>query len=150
MYLIWLNLQGPRRIIGLFCDHPPNVIVPLPDYRSNTAFVSVLQCTAPMSQPMSQPAPQQAPHPAPQQPPQPITQRQEIINNTETLGQPEVPPNPLPFPANTLRSSSPKLDPSELYLKSKAMLDSKRTCAGEVFSPSKIIDHRLATNYILF
>uniref|UniRef100_A0A8C4E9I6 Membrane-associated guanylate kinase, WW and PDZ domain-containing protein 3 n=1 Tax=Dicentrarchus labrax TaxID=13489 RepID=A0A8C4E9I6_DICLA len=36
-----------------------------------------------------------------------------------------VPPNPLPFPANTLRSSSPKPDASELYLKSKAMLDSK-------------------------
>uniref|UniRef100_A0A8C4EBK0 Membrane-associated guanylate kinase, WW and PDZ domain-containing protein 3 n=1 Tax=Dicentrarchus labrax TaxID=13489 RepID=A0A8C4EBK0_DICLA len=59
----------------------------------------------------------------------PITQpqRQEMISSTETLGpQPcEVPPNPLPFPANTLRSSSPKPDASELYLKSKAMLDSK-------------------------
>uniref|UniRef100_A0A7N6C2C4 Membrane-associated guanylate kinase, WW and PDZ domain-containing protein 3 n=1 Tax=Anabas testudineus TaxID=64144 RepID=A0A7N6C2C4_ANATE len=41
------------------------------------------------------------------------------------LGQPEIPPNPIPFPANTLRSSSPKPDPSELYLKSKAILDSK-------------------------
>uniref|UniRef100_A0A665V0Y0 Membrane-associated guanylate kinase, WW and PDZ domain-containing protein 1 n=1 Tax=Echeneis naucrates TaxID=173247 RepID=A0A665V0Y0_ECHNA len=59
--------------------------------------------------------------------PQPITQaqRQEMINSTETLSQPEIPPNPLSFPANTLRSSSPKPDASELYLKSKAMLDSK-------------------------
>lgn len=77
---------------------------------------------------MPQPAPQQAPHPAPQQVPQPVLQRQEIINNAEILGQPEIPPNPIPFPANTLRSSSPKPDPSELYLKSKAILDSKRTC----------------------
>uniref|UniRef100_A0A7N6AV95 Membrane-associated guanylate kinase, WW and PDZ domain-containing protein 3 n=1 Tax=Anabas testudineus TaxID=64144 RepID=A0A7N6AV95_ANATE len=57
--------------------------------------------------------------------PQPVLQRQEIINNAEILGQPEIPPNPIPFPANTLRSSSPKPDPSELYLKSKAILDSK-------------------------
>ncbi|XP_051282245.1 membrane-associated guanylate kinase, WW and PDZ domain-containing protein 3a isoform X1 [Dicentrarchus labrax] len=94
---------------------------------------SLKPCTAPMSQPISQPTPQQTPHPVPQQLPhpcsQPITQpqRQEMISSTETLGpQPcEVPPNPLPFPANTLRSSSPKPDASELYLKSKAMLDSK-------------------------
>uniref|UniRef100_A0A7N8YLE1 Membrane-associated guanylate kinase, WW and PDZ domain-containing protein 3 n=1 Tax=Mastacembelus armatus TaxID=205130 RepID=A0A7N8YLE1_9TELE len=64
-------------------------------------------------------------HPIPQQQPQPLTQRQEIINNTETLGQPEVPSNPLSFSTNTLRSSSPKPDASELYLKSKALLDSK-------------------------
>ncbi|KAG7472092.1 hypothetical protein MATL_G00104940 [Megalops atlanticus] len=32
---------------------------------------------------------------------------------------------PLPFPPNIVRSSSPKLDPSELYLKSKALLESK-------------------------
>uniref|UniRef100_A0A665V0W4 Membrane-associated guanylate kinase, WW and PDZ domain-containing protein 3 n=1 Tax=Echeneis naucrates TaxID=173247 RepID=A0A665V0W4_ECHNA len=77
--------------------------------------------------PIAQPAPQQAAHPAPQHLPQPITQaqRQEMINSTETLSQPEIPPNPLSFPANTLRSSSPKPDASELYLKSKAMLDSK-------------------------
>lgn len=88
-----------------------------------------------MSQTISQPAPQQAPHPAPQQAPhpspQPVAQphRLEVIGSTETLGQPvEVAPNPLPFPANTLRSSSPKPDASELYLKSKAILDSKRKC----------------------
>lgn len=87
-----------------------------------------------MSQAVSQPAPQQAPHPVPQQLPhpcsQPVTQpqRQDMIDNAETLGQPEVPPNPLPFHSNTLRSSSPKPDASELYLKSKALLDSKRKC----------------------
>ncbi|XP_023271433.1 membrane-associated guanylate kinase, WW and PDZ domain-containing protein 3 isoform X1 [Seriola lalandi dorsalis] len=88
---------------------------------------SLKPCTAPISQP----APQQASHPAPQQLPHPCSQpiaqpqRQEIINSTEALSQPEMPPNPLSFPANTLRSSSPKPDASELYLKSKAMLDSK-------------------------
>ncbi|XP_018539922.1 membrane-associated guanylate kinase, WW and PDZ domain-containing protein 3a isoform X2 [Lates calcarifer] len=92
---------------------------------------SLKPCTAPMSQPMSQPTPQQASHPVPQQlshpSSQPIMQPQwqEIISSTETLSQPEIPPNPLSFPTNTLRSSSPKLDASELYLKSKAMLDSK-------------------------
>lgn len=96
------------------------------------ALVSLLQCTAPMSQALSQPTPQQAPHPVPQQLPhpssQPVTQRQEMMSSTETIGQSsgEAAPNPLPFPANTLRSSSPKPDASELYLKSKAMLDSKR------------------------
>lgn len=93
----------------------------------------MLQCTAPMSQTISQPAPQQTPHPMPQQLahacPQPVAQqqRQEMIDSPEMLGQPaDVAPNPLPFPVNTLRSSSPKPDASELYLKSKAMLDSKR------------------------
>ncbi|XP_033484133.2 membrane-associated guanylate kinase, WW and PDZ domain-containing protein 3a isoform X1 [Epinephelus lanceolatus] len=92
---------------------------------------SLKPCTAPMSQAITQPTPQPAPHPTPQQLPhplsQPITQpqRQEMINSTEALGQPDVAPNPLPFPTNTLRSSSPKPDASELYLKSKALLDSK-------------------------
>uniref|UniRef100_A0AAQ6AIX5 Membrane-associated guanylate kinase, WW and PDZ domain-containing protein 3 n=1 Tax=Amphiprion ocellaris TaxID=80972 RepID=A0AAQ6AIX5_AMPOC len=52
-------------------------------------------------------------------------QRQEMISSTETLSQPEMQPSPLSFPANTLRSSSPKPDASELYLKSRAILDSK-------------------------
>ncbi|XP_042347232.1 LOW QUALITY PROTEIN: membrane-associated guanylate kinase, WW and PDZ domain-containing protein 3a [Plectropomus leopardus] len=88
---------------------------------------SLKPCTAPISQP----TPQQAPHPAPQQMPHPISQpitqpqRQEVINSTEALGQPEVAPNPLPYHTNTLRSSSPKPDASELYLKSRALLESK-------------------------
>ncbi|XP_074537246.1 membrane-associated guanylate kinase, WW and PDZ domain-containing protein 3a isoform X2 [Halichoeres trimaculatus] len=92
---------------------------------------SLKPCTAPMSQPTSQPSPQQAPHSVPHQSPhsapQPVMQpqRQEMISSTETLSQPEIPPNPLSFTANTLRSSSPKPDASELYLKSKALLDSK-------------------------
>ncbi|XP_054912720.1 membrane-associated guanylate kinase, WW and PDZ domain-containing protein 3a isoform X1 [Poeciliopsis prolifica] len=63
-------------------------------------------------------------HPA-SQPVVQLQQRQEMANSTETLSQPEVLSNALPVSTNTLRSSSPKPDPSELYLKSKAMLDSK-------------------------
>ncbi|XP_028438198.1 membrane-associated guanylate kinase, WW and PDZ domain-containing protein 3a [Perca flavescens] len=84
---------------------------------------SLKPCTAPMSQAVSQPAPQQAPHASPQPVGQP--QRQEAVNSAEALGQAEVAPNPLPFSGNTLRSSSPKPDASELYLKSRALLDSK-------------------------
>ncbi|MEQ2195189.1 hypothetical protein XENOCAPTIV_008838 [Xenoophorus captivus] len=85
-------------------------------------------------------ASQQAPHPVSQQLPHPasqpsvqLQQRQEMVNSTETLSQPEAPSN-----ANTLRSSSPKPDPSELYLKSKAILDSKRklmTQLSQLFWP---------------
>lgn len=119
-----------------FCGFLSLIIInPVSLYHYIKALVSVLQCTAPMSQIIPQPPPQQAPHPVPQQLPhpcpQPVTQpqRQEMFSSTETLGQPgEVAPNPLPFPANTLRSCSPKPDASEVYLKSKAMLDSKRKC----------------------
>lgn len=103
-------------------------------------FCCASQCTAPLSQPPPQPPPQQMPHPTPQQAPhpgpqqmphpgpQPVLQphRQETGGSTETLGQPgEATP---PHAANALRSSSPKPDASELYLKSKAFLDSKREC----------------------
>uniref|UniRef100_G3PAH7 Membrane-associated guanylate kinase, WW and PDZ domain-containing protein 3 n=1 Tax=Gasterosteus aculeatus aculeatus TaxID=481459 RepID=G3PAH7_GASAC len=60
--------------------------------------------------------------PAAQPPPPPP---QEILSSIEALGPSELVPNPLPFPANTLRVSSPKPDASELYIKSKALLDSK-------------------------
>uniref|UniRef100_A0A3P8U668 Membrane-associated guanylate kinase, WW and PDZ domain-containing protein 3 n=1 Tax=Amphiprion percula TaxID=161767 RepID=A0A3P8U668_AMPPE len=92
---------------------------------------SLKPCTAPMSHTVSQPTPHQTAHPVPQQlshpSSQPIIQqqRQEMISSTETLSQPEMQPSPLSFPANTLRSSSPKPDASELYLKSRAILDSK-------------------------
>uniref|UniRef100_A0AAY5EHL1 Membrane-associated guanylate kinase, WW and PDZ domain-containing protein 3 n=1 Tax=Electrophorus electricus TaxID=8005 RepID=A0AAY5EHL1_ELEEL len=43
----------------------------------------------------------------------------------ENLSPAEPIPQSLPFPPNVVRSSSPKLDPSELYLKSKAMLENK-------------------------
>lgn len=82
---------------------------------------------------MSQPTPPQMPHPTPHQlphpGPQPVMQphRQEMISSTETLVQPtETAPATTPYATNTLRSSSPKPDASELYLKSKALLDSKR------------------------
>ncbi|KPP78318.1 Membrane-associated guanylate kinase, WW and PDZ domain-containing protein 3-like, partial [Scleropages formosus] len=55
----------------------------------------------------------------------PAIQKPDVSTSTETMTPPEVIPQPLPFPPNILHSSSPKLDPSELYLKSKAMLESK-------------------------
>ncbi|XP_052396031.1 membrane-associated guanylate kinase, WW and PDZ domain-containing protein 3 isoform X2 [Carassius gibelio] len=58
----------------------------------------------------------------------PSTQKQDIAASsvsTETPSAAEPGPQSLPFPPHAIRSSSPKLDPSELYLKSKALLDSK-------------------------
>ncbi|MED6252065.1 hypothetical protein ATANTOWER_006553 [Ataeniobius toweri] len=88
---------------------------------------SPVKSLKPSTASMPHSASQQAPHPVSQQLPHPasqpsvqLQQRQEMVNSTETLSQPEAPSN-----ANTLRSSSPKPDPSELYLKSKAILDSK-------------------------
>lgn len=96
---------------------------------------------------MSQPAPQQMPNLPPQQlphpGPQPVTQphRQEVTGSTETLGQPsEAAPAAFPYAVNTLRSSSPKPDASELYLKSKALLDSKRKyTTGGLLYPSSCL-----------
>uniref|UniRef100_A0A8C1TUP0 Membrane-associated guanylate kinase, WW and PDZ domain-containing protein 3 n=1 Tax=Cyprinus carpio TaxID=7962 RepID=A0A8C1TUP0_CYPCA len=56
------------------------------------------------------------------------SQKQDIASSsvsTETPSPAEPGPQSLPFPPHAIRSNSPKLDPSELYLKSKAMLDSK-------------------------
>ncbi|KAM4737764.1 membrane-associated guanylate kinase, WW and PDZ domain-containing protein 3a isoform 2-T2 [Anableps anableps] len=90
---------------------------------------SLKPSTATMPHTTSQHSLQQPPHPVSHQLPhpasQPVVQRQEMVNSTEALSQPEVLSNALPVSTNTLRSSSPKPDPSELYLKSKAMLDSK-------------------------
>ncbi|XP_026099623.1 membrane-associated guanylate kinase, WW and PDZ domain-containing protein 3a isoform X2 [Carassius auratus] len=58
----------------------------------------------------------------------PSAQKQDIASSsvsTETPSPAEPGPQTLPFPPHAIRSNSPKLDPSELYLKSKAMLDSK-------------------------
>ncbi|XP_049611167.1 membrane-associated guanylate kinase, WW and PDZ domain-containing protein 3 isoform X2 [Syngnathus scovelli] len=86
---------------------------------------SLKPCTAatsqPAPQPTFQPAPQQTPHHT-HHPPVAQLQRTELNNSPETLGPAEVPPNPL---SNVIRSSSPKPDASELYIKSKAMLDSQ-------------------------
>ncbi|KAM9505215.1 membrane-associated guanylate kinase, WW and PDZ domain-containing protein 3-like isoform 1-T1 [Salvelinus alpinus] len=72
---------------------------------------SLKPCTAPMSQQRQE------------------RQEKEMSTSTETLSPPEPAltpaPQPLPFPPNTMRSASPKPDPSQLYLKSKALLDSK-------------------------
>lgn len=92
---------------------------------------SLKPCTGPMSHGVAQPTSHQAPHSVPQQMvhpfPQPTMQqqRQEMISSTETLSQPEASPNASTFSSSTLRSASPKPDASELYLKSKAILDSK-------------------------
>ncbi|KAK6308316.1 hypothetical protein J4Q44_G00215870 [Coregonus suidteri] len=70
---------------------------------------SLKPCTAPMSQQRQE------------------RKEKEKTTSTETLSPPEPAlaptPQPLPFPLNTMRSAKP--DPSELYLKSKALLDSK-------------------------
>ncbi|XP_052451001.1 membrane-associated guanylate kinase, WW and PDZ domain-containing protein 3a isoform X2 [Carassius gibelio] len=58
----------------------------------------------------------------------PSAQKQDIASSsvsTETPSPAEPGPQTLPFPPHAIRSNSPKLDPSELYLKSKALLDSK-------------------------
>ncbi|KAL1250055.1 hypothetical protein QQF64_021060, partial [Cirrhinus molitorella] len=65
----------------------------------------------------------------------PSTQKQDIATSsvsTESPSPAEPGPQSLPFPPHAVRSSSPKLDPSELYLKSKAMLDSKPTNTKEL------------------
>uniref|UniRef100_A0A3P9M0P8 Membrane-associated guanylate kinase, WW and PDZ domain-containing protein 3 n=1 Tax=Oryzias latipes TaxID=8090 RepID=A0A3P9M0P8_ORYLA len=92
---------------------------------------SLKPVTAPVSHTVSQPVLEQAPLPVPQQLPHPPShhhlqqQQQEMISSTETLTQSDVTPNSLPVSSGTLRSSSPKPDASELYLRSKAILDSK-------------------------
>ncbi|KAF6733145.1 Membrane-associated guanylate kinase, WW and PDZ domain-containing protein 3 [Oryzias melastigma] len=97
---------------------------------------SLKPVTAPVSHAVSQPVLEQAPLPVPQQQPHPVShppshhqqqqqQQQEMISSTETLTQSDVTPNSLPVSGGTLRSSSPKPDASELYLRSKAILDSK-------------------------
>ncbi|KAL2076386.1 hypothetical protein ACEWY4_028017 [Coilia grayii] len=60
-------------------------------------------------------------------------EKQDMSPSPEALPPPEppvpaaaaAPPQSLPFPPNMIRSASPKLDPSQLYLKSKAMLENK-------------------------
>ncbi|XP_037336535.2 membrane-associated guanylate kinase, WW and PDZ domain-containing protein 3a isoform X1 [Pungitius pungitius] len=88
---------------------------------------SLKPCTAPMSQALSQPTPQHAAQPMPPPCSQPAAQplQPDALGSMEALGPSELVPNPLPFPGNTLRVSSPKPDASELYIRSKALLDSR-------------------------
>ncbi|XP_036386388.1 membrane-associated guanylate kinase, WW and PDZ domain-containing protein 3 [Megalops cyprinoides] len=52
--------------------------------------------------------------------------KQEMTASTETLDHgPNPAPQPLPLPPSALRSSSPKPDPAELYVRSKVLRDSK-------------------------
>lgn len=61
-----------------------------------------------------------------------LAQRQEMTASTETLDMaPDSAPQALPYHSNTstLRSAdSPKREATEIYLKSKALLDSRRRC----------------------
>ncbi|XP_056588787.1 membrane-associated guanylate kinase, WW and PDZ domain-containing protein 3a isoform X6 [Triplophysa dalaica] len=66
--------------------------------------------------------------PSIQKPDIPSNHKQDIPASslgTESPSPAEPAPQTLPFPPHAVRSSSPKLDPSELYLKSKALMDSK-------------------------
>ncbi|XP_059911316.1 LOW QUALITY PROTEIN: membrane-associated guanylate kinase, WW and PDZ domain-containing protein 3a [Gadus macrocephalus] len=82
------------------------------------------------------PVVQAAPHPSAQPLPQPGApsagqhrpmERQDMAASTETLSPVELPPQPLPYSSSgtLLRSASPKPDASELYLRSRAMLESQ-------------------------
>uniref|UniRef100_A0AAV2LZA8 Membrane-associated guanylate kinase, WW and PDZ domain-containing protein 3 n=1 Tax=Knipowitschia caucasica TaxID=637954 RepID=A0AAV2LZA8_KNICA len=104
---------------------------------------SLKPITAPMSQSTSQSSLPQSnhsgphstshssPHPTVLPVAQPIQQvqnmqRQEMMNSNENINHTEVPPNPIQLPVNNnMQSASPKPDASELYLKSRALLDSK-------------------------
>ncbi|XP_072853267.2 membrane-associated guanylate kinase, WW and PDZ domain-containing protein 3 isoform X2 [Pogona vitticeps] len=49
--------------------------------------------------------------------------KQENSGSQEAIS--ESVPHPIPFPPSTIRSASPKLDPSEVYLKSKTLFEDK-------------------------
>ncbi|KAM8975532.1 membrane-associated guanylate kinase, WW and PDZ domain-containing protein 3 isoform 2-T2 [Pelodytes ibericus] len=51
--------------------------------------------------------------------------KQELGGSLEAIGPTEPLPQPLPFPPNLARSNSPKLDPSEVYKKSKNIFEDK-------------------------
>ncbi|XP_069800785.1 membrane-associated guanylate kinase, WW and PDZ domain-containing protein 3 isoform X2 [Dendropsophus ebraccatus] len=53
------------------------------------------------------------------------TDKQELTGSLEAIGTTEPLPQPLPFPPNLNRSNSPKLDPSEVYKKSKNIFEDK-------------------------
>ncbi|XP_018420081.1 PREDICTED: membrane-associated guanylate kinase, WW and PDZ domain-containing protein 3 [Nanorana parkeri] len=53
------------------------------------------------------------------------TDKPELTGSVEAIGTTEPLPQPLPFPPNLARSNSPKLDPSEVYKKSKNIFDDK-------------------------
>lgn len=91
---------------------PSATAVPMPVTQKHEANTSTDSPSPvePLPQMLPQTLPQAPPQSFPQAPPQSL---------------PQAPPQSLPFPSNMVRSSSPKPDPSELYLKSKAILDSK-------------------------
>lgn len=50
--------------------------------------------------------------------------KQDSSGSLEAVGDPI--PQPMPFPPTAVRPGSPKLDPSEVYLKSKTIYEDKR------------------------
>ncbi|KAI5095999.1 membrane-associated guanylate kinase, WW and PDZ domain-containing protein 3 isoform X2, partial [Silurus meridionalis] len=90
------------------------VTMPMPATQKHEGTTSTISTDSPSP---VEPLPQTHPQTLPQMLPQTL---------------PQAPPQSLPFPPNIARSNSPKLDPSELYLKSKAMLDSKPANTKEV------------------
>lgn len=64
-------------------------------------------------------------------------QRQEMTASTETLDiTTDLAPQVLPYPANPstqIGADSPKREAAEMYLKSKALLESRRKHRGEDF-----------------
>ncbi|XP_053562633.1 membrane-associated guanylate kinase, WW and PDZ domain-containing protein 3 isoform X2 [Bombina bombina] len=51
--------------------------------------------------------------------------KQDLVGSLEAICPTEPLPQPLPFPSNLARSNSPKLDPSEVYKKSKNIFEDK-------------------------
>ncbi|XP_041438001.1 membrane-associated guanylate kinase, WW and PDZ domain-containing protein 3 isoform X2 [Xenopus laevis] len=54
-----------------------------------------------------------------------VADKQELVGSLEAIVPGDPLPQPLPFPPNLARSSSPKLDPSEVYKKSKNIFEDK-------------------------
>ncbi|XP_068125818.1 membrane-associated guanylate kinase, WW and PDZ domain-containing protein 3 isoform X2 [Hyperolius riggenbachi] len=54
-----------------------------------------------------------------------VTDKPDLAGSLEAIGTSEPLPQPLPFPPNLARSNSPKLDPSEVYKKSKNIFEDK-------------------------
>ncbi|KAK3518954.1 hypothetical protein QTP70_016221 [Hemibagrus guttatus] len=102
---------------------PCATAVPMPVTQKHEANTNTVSMDSPSPvEPLPQMLPQTLPVALPQTLPVALPQTLPVAL-PQSL--PQVPPQSLPFPPSMMRSSSPKLDPSEVYLKSKAILDSK-------------------------
>ncbi|XP_058266520.1 membrane-associated guanylate kinase, WW and PDZ domain-containing protein 3a isoform X2 [Hemibagrus wyckioides] len=106
---------------------PCATAVPMPVTQKHEANTNAVSTDSPSPvEPLPQTLPQVLPQTLPVAVPQtlPVAIPQTLpVALPQSL--PQAPPQSLPFPPNMMRSNSPKLDPSEVYLKSKAILDSK-------------------------